>query len=65
MLGKVSEVLDIPSDVLKASILRDQEVTLDNFLSAGNNKPHELKSTPISLDAHEEIHSEIKQVKNF
>ena len=32
MLRKVSEVLDITSDDLKAAILRDQEETLNNYL---------------------------------
>ena len=32
MLRKVSEVLDIPSEELKASILKDQEETLNNYL---------------------------------
>lgn len=32
MLKKVSEVLDIPSEELKAAILRDQEETLNNYL---------------------------------
>ena len=32
MLRKVSEVLDIPSEDLKAAILRDQEETLNNYL---------------------------------
>ena len=32
MLRKVSEVLDITSDELKESILKDQEATLNNYL---------------------------------
>jgi len=32
MLRKVSEVLDITSDELKAAILKDQEETLNNYL---------------------------------
>src|SRR3989338_3649248 len=32
MLRKVSEVLDIHSDELKESILKDQEATLNNYL---------------------------------
>jgi transcriptional regulator with XRE-family HTH domain len=32
MLKKVSEVLDIPAEDLKAAILRDQEETLNNYL---------------------------------
>lgn len=32
MLKRVSEVLDIPADELKASILKDQEETLNNYL---------------------------------
>jgi transcriptional regulator with XRE-family HTH domain len=32
MLRKVSEVLDISSDELKTSILKDQEETLNNYL---------------------------------
>ncbi len=37
MLKRVSEVLDIPADDLKAAILRDQEETLNNYLF--NSKP--------------------------
>jgi len=33
MLKRVSEVLDISSNELKEAILKDQERTLDNFLS--------------------------------
>lgn len=32
MLKKVSEVLDIPAEDLKAAILKDQEETLNNYL---------------------------------
>ncbi len=32
MLRKVSEVLDIPSEELKAAILKDQEESLNNYL---------------------------------
>ena len=32
MLRKVSEVLDIPSEEIKAAILKDQEETLNNYL---------------------------------
>jgi transcriptional regulator with XRE-family HTH domain len=32
MLKRVSEVLDIPADELKAAILKDQEETLNNYL---------------------------------
>jgi transcriptional regulator with XRE-family HTH domain len=32
MLRKVSEVLDIPAEELKAAILKDQEETLNNYL---------------------------------
>jgi transcriptional regulator with XRE-family HTH domain len=33
MLGKVSEVLDINPEDLKSAILKDHEVTLNNYLS--------------------------------
>jgi transcriptional regulator with XRE-family HTH domain len=33
MLGRVSEVLNIDPDDLKAAILKDQETTLDNYFS--------------------------------
>ncbi|MCP4914759.1 MAG: helix-turn-helix transcriptional regulator [Oligoflexia bacterium] len=32
MLTRVSEILDIPERDLKAAILKDHEITLDNFL---------------------------------
>lgn len=34
MLGRVSEVLDIDPEDLKTAILKDHEVTLNNYLSA-------------------------------
>ncbi len=37
MLKRVSEVLDIPAEELKAAILKDQEETLNNYLY--NQKP--------------------------
>ncbi len=36
MLGRVSEVLNIPAEELKQSILRDQERTLENYLKLGS-----------------------------
>ena len=44
MLRKVSEVLDIPSEELKAAILKDQEETLNNYLY--NIKPTKKEKTP-------------------
>ncbi len=38
MLKKVSEVLDISSEELKDAILKDQEETLNNYLSSGSGK---------------------------
>jgi transcriptional regulator with XRE-family HTH domain len=43
MLRKVSEVLDITSEELKAAILRDQEETLNNYLY--NIKPSKKEKT--------------------
>lgn len=37
MLTRVSEVLDIDSNELKEAIIRDQEVTLNNYLNANSN----------------------------
>ena len=34
MLKRVGEILDIPADDLKTAILKDQEITLENYLSA-------------------------------
>jgi len=48
MLRKVSEVLDIPAEELKAAILRDQEETLNNYLY--NIKPSK-KEKEISPNA--------------
>ena len=38
MLGRVSEILDIPHSELKRAILEDQEKTLENFLQAGEGQ---------------------------
>lgn len=43
MLRKVSEVLDIPAEELKAAILKDQEETLNNHLY--NLKPSKKEKT--------------------
>lgn len=45
MLRKVSEVLDITSEELKAAILRDQEETLNNYLY--NIKPTAKKEKTV------------------
>lgn len=37
MLGRVSEVLNIPPQELKDAILKDHDKTLDNYLSTGSN----------------------------
>lgn len=37
MLSKVVEVLDISADELKEAILRDHEITLNNYLRAGES----------------------------
>lgn len=44
MLGKVSEVLDIDPNELKAAILRDHEETLNNYLKTSENA--EVKELP-------------------
>lgn len=44
MLGKVSEVLDIPASELKQAILRDHEETLDNYLKV--SQAAEVKELP-------------------
>lgn len=49
MLKKVSEVLDITSDDLKAAILRDQEETLNNYLY--NIKPMKKEKASASVPA--------------
>lgn len=46
MLRRVSEVLDISSEELKASILKDQEETLNNYLY--NMKP--VKGSNVEVD---------------
>jgi transcriptional regulator with XRE-family HTH domain len=46
MLRKVSEVLDIPPEELKAAILRDQEETLNNYLY--NIKPAKKEKTEVT-----------------
>lgn len=38
MLGRVSEVLDIEADDLKAAILKDHEETLNNYLNVSVKK---------------------------
>lgn len=48
MLKRVSEVLDIPADDLKAAILRDQEETLNNYLY--NQKPSKKDKEAIATD---------------
>ena len=45
MLTRVSEVLDIESSELKSAMLRDQESTLDNFLSASARATPDLPAS--------------------
>jgi hypothetical protein len=44
MLGKVSEVLNVNPEELKAAILRDHEETLNNYLKTANTA--EVKELP-------------------
>lgn len=56
MLGKVSEVLDIPAEDLKEAILKDHDETLNNYLKLENpsnvvevktmNAGHEFSANP-------------------
>lgn len=45
MLRRVGEVLDISPEEIKASILKDQELTLDNFLNAGQTQDMRKRHT--------------------
>lgn len=49
MLKRVSEVLDIPADELKAAILKDQEETLNNYLYNQKLSKKEKESQAIDL----------------
>lgn len=49
MLKRVSEVLDISADELKAAILKDQEETLNNYLY--NTKPSKKEKEASMTDA--------------
>lgn len=54
MLRRVSEVLDISSEELKAAILKDQEETLNNYLynlkpAKGPNAPLEASDFDVDL----------------
>lgn len=48
MLRKVSEVLDIPAEELKAAILKDQEETLNNYLYNLKTTNKKEKEAPAS-----------------
>lgn len=50
MLGRVSEVLDIPAEDLKDAILKDHEETLNNYLRLSTTNVAEVKK----LNAHSE-----------
>ena len=59
MLGRVSEVLDISPEALKEAILKDHELTLDNYLTASQaggaeSKTRDLK-TPVAPGSIDEI----------
>lgn len=55
MLTKVSEVLDISPEELKAAILRDHETTLDNYLKSGgeNTSTKSTNTSTVSAGASE------------
>ncbi len=42
MLSRVVEVLDISPEELKEAILRDHEITLDNYLRAGKEQTEQV-----------------------
>lgn len=48
MLSRVSEILDIDSEELKEAILKDHDVTLNNYLQSNTNM--NVKSLPTSED---------------
>jgi hypothetical protein len=55
MLVKVGEILEIPADELKVAILKDQEVTLNNYLKIGmaksNSAANQIKSASNQSEA--------------
>lgn len=61
MLKRVSEVLDIAPDELKAAILRDQEETLNNYLynqkPSKKDKEKDVVTGELKKTATEEVHA--------
>ena len=55
MLSKVSEILDISSNDLKATILKDHDETLDNYLRSqeDNSRKEELLFTQPAVTEYE------------
>ncbi len=51
MLKRVSEVLDINYDELKASVLKDHEKTLDNYFYASKEKVDRLEKNEREFEA--------------
>lgn len=61
MLGKVSEVLDIPPRDLKDAILKDHEETLNNYLKLTTENVAEVKT----LNAHNDHAKEFEGHSSF
>ncbi|GAB4012406.1 MAG: hypothetical protein Fur0010_08250 [Bdellovibrio sp.] len=52
MLTRVAEVLNIEPNLVKEAILKDQEITLDNYLklASGSRVPNDQKSAQSSME---------------
>lgn len=65
MLKKVSEILDIPTEDLKTAILKDQEETLDSYLSnQGPSQSIENQENSFTLESEENTHARSSSSQN-
>jgi transcriptional regulator with XRE-family HTH domain len=60
ILKKVADVLDIHPDELRDAILKDQEVTLNNFLRAGSKKDG-VQESAVSLESAKEYTTQFNE----
>ena len=56
MLGRVIEVLEITADELKDAILKDHEMTLNNYLSQSQASSEDAQQSSTTSPSDESVH---------
>jgi transcriptional regulator with XRE-family HTH domain len=65
MLKKVSEVLDIPTEDLKVAILKDQEHTIDVYLSGGGEEEMTIMGENVAEAKNQRLEESPSKISNL